>query len=181
MTNKSSDGSYCIRNDATCPPVRIILKITAKYAQRVRMCMCVRCVRVCVFVGMHSECSETETENTPRCTRYAFQWAGYQRRIHPIFHVGMHLFFFSLSSSFPLFSLSHLNFGRGFLRLIHTCNTPQKCYADGKSIRTNQLHFISAKRAETRDAFHVFLHAAISLCSFVDVLREFFITIVIHF
>lgn len=77
------------------------------------------------------------------------------------------LFFLYLSLSL-FFSLSHLNFGRGFLRLIHTCNTPQKCHADGKPIRANQLHFISAKRAETRDAFHIFLHAAISLCRCVE-------------
>lgn len=143
----------------------------------VYVCVCVRCVRVYMCVGMHSECSETEREreNTPRCTRYAFQWAGYQRRIHPTFHVGMHLFFFLYLSLSFFFSLSHLNLGRGFLRLIHTCNTPQKCRAGGEPIRANQLHFTSAKRAETRDAFHIFLHAVIFLCSFVDALREFLI------
>lgn len=67
---------------------------------------------------------------------------------------------FSLSLSFFPFSLSRLNLGRGFLRLIHTCNTPQKCRADEERIRANQLHFTSAKRTETRDAFRIFLRAA---------------------
>lgn len=53
-------------------------------------------------------------------------------------------FFLYLSLS-PFFSLSHLNLERGFLRLIHTCNTLQKCHADGESIRANQLHFTSCR------------------------------------
>lgn len=69
-------------------------------------------------------CSEIERENTPRCTRYAFQWAGYQRRIHPTFPCwnASVLFSPSLSFSLPL-SLSRLSLGRGLLRLVHTCST----------------------------------------------------------
>lgn len=145
MTNKSPDGSYCIRNDATCPPVRIILKITAKYAQRVRMCMCVRWVRVCVCVGMHSECSETETENTPRCTRYAFQWAGYQRRIHPIFHVGMHLFFFSLSLSFPLFLSVSLKLWTRILKAHSYVQYPSKMPCQWKTHSCEPVAFYIGK------------------------------------
>lgn len=71
-------------------------------------------------------CSEIERENTPRCTRYAFQWAGYQRRIHPTFPCwnASVLFSPSLSLSFsPPLSLSRLSLGRGLLRLVHTCST----------------------------------------------------------
>ena len=56
---------------------------------------------------MHLNSGGIERENTPRCTRYAFRWAGYQRRIHPTFHAGMHFCpFFSFFFSPPPLSLS---------------------------------------------------------------------------
>lgn len=55
--------------------------------------------------------SNREGEYPPRCTRYAFQWAGYQRRIHPTFHAGMHFCSFFLSLTLRT------------LRLVHTCGT----------------------------------------------------------
>lgn len=44
-TNKFPDVSYCVRNTAICPPVRIALKITAEYARRVSVYVG-RCTRV---------------------------------------------------------------------------------------------------------------------------------------
>lgn len=174
VTYKSPDGSYCIRNAATCPAVRIILKITAEYMRSVYMYVFAR-VHTCVSV-----------------CRYALrvQWNRERKRIHqgvrgthsngrvirdesiPPSMLECICSFFSISL-FPSFSLSLslLNLGRGFLRLIHTCNTPQKCRAGEERIHANQLHFTSAKRTETRDVFRIFLRAMIFFVAFVEMSR----------
>lgn len=77
------------------------------------------------------ECGGIERENTPRCTRYAFQWAGYQRRIHPTFHAGMHFCpFFSFFLSLTL---------RGVKARSYSCVTLEK-HMDTRGTGVGQWH-----------------------------------------
>lgn len=125
---------------------------------------------VCVYVQVDTfECSETERENTPRCTRYAFQWAGYQRRIHPTFHVGMHLFFFFSSSVFLSFPVSFLlKFRRRTLKAHSYMQYPRKRRASGMH---PSVAFYTGRTCRNERVLYFSAYGGL-FCSFVNVLKE---------